>query len=540
MAKSTFQQFLETEQKFPHNLCIRFEQKKLTYHQFLLRVRSTAKKLVALGVKPHDVVTVAIPNCFEAAELFYAISAIGAISYNLHPLTPPEKLKHYMDFAGSKLLFCLWNVAYKDRDYFPSDYQVVGINPYIHVNGIKSSYFRAMGKKRPGLLRYDKLPKAHEFEVYTPEEKEDAVYLNTGGTDGEPKVVRLSHDAINYLGSVSYHLIGGPYRDIKLFTVIPLFHVFGLGMGLHTPLSFGGSTVLMLKFHPKAAIQEIKKGHTNTLLGVPAIYNAILSKKEFYGTFLKKQLVAYVGGDNVPQNLIDRWNDTMRTFDSDARLYVGYGSTEAMVSNVNTLGHRSRKGSIGRPQPGMKNKIVDPVTGKTLPPLTPGEIFIAGPMIMSGYLHDEAATKRTLVPDENGEIWLHTGDYGYLDNDGYLYFRQRLKRVVKVNGETLCPADVEAAVLQMPEIYACYVYGVPNERKGQVFRVAAVIRHGKDAVSEEEAKRLIFARIRAALPPAYQPDKVIIMKKLPRTGVGKIDIRWFEEHPDPEAEGLDR
>jgi acyl-coenzyme A synthetase/AMP-(fatty) acid ligase len=92
----------------------------------------------------------------------------------------------------------------------------------------------------------------------------------------------------------------------------------------------------------------------------------------------------------------------------------------------------------------------------------------------------------------------------------------------------------------MPEIYACYVYGVPNERKGQVFRVAAVIRHGKDAISEEEAKRLIFARIRAALPPAYQPDKVIIMKKLPRTGVGKIDIRWFEEHPDPEAEGLDR
>lgn len=536
MDKSIYDQFHETAVKFPHNLCIRFENKTLTYRQFDFRVRQTAKKLLALGIQPKEVISVSIPNCIEAAELFYAISFIGAISYNIHPLTPPETLKKFMDRAHSRFLFCLWNTGFKNRDYFPKEYTIVGINPYIHINALKSSYFRAVGKNRDGLLRYHKLPKMRDKELlpYHPDENEDALYLNTGGTNGEPKIVRISSKSINYLGAISYQLIGGPYENIKLFAAIPLFHIFGLGMGLVTPLSFGGSTVLMLKFNTKEAIHHIKKGHTNTLLGVPAIYNALLSKKQFYGDFLKKQLIAYVGGDAISETFLDNWNNTMKIWGSDARLYQGYGSTEAMVCMVNTRFNRSRKGSIGRPQPGEMAKIMD-AEGEELPLGECGEIWISGPMTMNGYLNDEEETNKVLTKDEKGRVWLHSGDYGYMDEDGYVYFRQRLKRVVKVNGETLCPADIENSILEMPEIYSAYCYGVPNERKGEVFRVVAVTRKGKDQIGDEEAKRLIFAKIKSSLPPAYTPDKVIIMKELPRTPVGKIDAKFFEDHPDPEG-----
>lgn len=535
MEKSIYDQFHEAAVKYPFNLCIRFEHKTWNYRQFDFRVRMTARKLLALGVKPKDVVSVSIPNCIEAAELFYAISMVGAISYNIHPLTPPEMLKKFMDRANSKMLFCLWNTGFKNRDYFPNDYTIVGINPYININPLKSSYFRAVGRKREGLLRYHKLPKVREKELlpYHPDEKDDAIYLNTGGTNGDPKIVRISSAAINYLGSVSYQLIGGPYEKIRLFAAIPLFHIFGLGMGLVTPLSFGGSTVLMLKFNTKEAINHIKKGHTNTLLGVPAIYNALLSKKQFYGNHLKKQLIAYVGGDAISQTLLDSWNTSMKIWGSEARLYQGYGSTEGMVSIVNTRYKRSRKGSIGKPQPGEKARIVDN-EGKEVPIGEYGEIEISGPMTMNGYLNDPEETAKVLIND-NGKIWLKTGDYGYMDEDGYVYFKQRLKRVVKINGETLCPTDVESSILEMPEIYSAYCYGVPNERKGSVFRVAAVTRKGKDQVSDSEAKRLILAKIKSSLPPAYMPDKVIIMKELPRTPVGKVNAKYFEDNPDPEV-----
>ena len=535
MEKSIYDQFHEVAVKYPFNLCIRFENKTLSYRQFDNRVHQTARKLLALGIKPKDVVSVSIPNCIEAAELFYAISMIGAISYNIHPLTPPETLKKFMDRANSKILFCLWNTGFVNRDYFPDDYVIVGINPYIKINCFKSSVFRAIGRKRQGLLRYHKLSKVRERDLvpFHPDEKDDAIYLNTGGTNGEPKIVRISSAAINYLGAVSYQLIGGPYEEIRLFAAIPLFHIFGLGMGLVTPLSFGGSTVLMLKFNTKEAIKHIIKGHTNTLLGVPAIYNALLTKKQFYGNHLKKQLIAYVGGDAISETLLDNWNNTMQIWGSEARLYQGYGSTEGMVSIVNTRYNRSRKGSIGRAQPGERVRIVDQ-NGKEVPLGTLGEIEISGPMTMNGYLNDPEGTNQVLVKD--GDVtWLKTGDYGYMDEDDYVFFKQRLKRIVKINGETLCPSDVESTILEMPEIFSAYCYGVPNERKGANFRVVAVTRKGKDQISDEEAKRLIFTKIKNSLPPAYMPDKVIIMKELPRTPVGKINAKFFEDNPDPEG-----
>lgn len=537
MNETIYSLFHKVALEKPKNVCIRFENRKWNYRQFDRMAVNTARRLLALGVKPGDVISTSIPNCPEAASLFYASNAIGAILYNIHPLTPPETLLKLLKRANSKVIFALWNNAYKIRDVFPSEYKVIGINPYFAVNPIKWIALSKMGESRKGLLKFHSLKKGKKkFTPYDMDPKADALYLNTGGTNGEPKIVRLSSFAVNALATQGYDLIGGDKEKIKLFLAIPLFHGFGLGMGLATPLSFGGSSVLLLKFSTKEAIKHIKKGHATVLLGVPAIYNALLSRKAFYGPWLKKQIVAYVGGDTAPSSLIERWNKAMEDNGSSARLYEGYGLTETVTcSNVNTFGEgRNKPGSIGKPLPVNRNKIVDLETGEELPPNTLGEILITGDTLMNGYFNDEKTTNETLIKDKDGVTWLHTKDYGYMDEDGFLYFKNRIKRVAKINGETLCPSDVENVIINIEGIYECYCYAVPDKKKGSIFRVAAVIRRGDHPLSKEEAKELIKKAIEEKLAPIYMPDKIIIMKKLPRTDVGKVNIKFFEENPDPQ------
>jgi long-chain acyl-CoA synthetase len=312
-------------------------------------------------------------------------------------------------------------------------------------------------------------------------------------------------------------------------TAVPMFHVLGLGMAIHVPFSAGASACLILKFNTKEAINQMKRGNANVIIGVPALYNALLSRDKFYGPHLKKQIVAYLGGDYCPMSLIERWNGAMEKYGSKARLFVGYGLTETSTAcNVNTFGGRNKYGSVGKPLPGVLNKIIDPDTGEELPAGKYGEILVGGPSLMTGYFDDEKLNEKTLFKDKDGNQWLHTMDYGCMDEDGYLYFKQRLRRIVKVNAETLCPSDVEEVVNSLPGIYESYCYCVPNARKGNIFRLLAVIRRGDHPLSEEEAEKAIKEAVKKSLPPAYFPDKIIFMKKLPRTPLGKIDISSIE------------
>ena len=528
--KSIYEQVAETIKKYPLAKAIVFENKKYNYHQFGREILKAASKLAALGIKPRDVVTVLLPNSPESVFIFYGLSAIGAISYNIHPLTPATTVAKMMKRVNSKYLISLINTAHDNWVSMPNDVKVIGVNPYVGISFFKASYLNYLGRNTEGVIKFWKVKGLPTVPLYSPkEEREDAVYLNTGGTNGEPKVVRISNESMNHVGSNSYQLIGGKVTDIGIMTAVPMFHVLGLGMAIHVPFSAGASACLILKFNTKEAINQMKKGNANVIIGVPALYNALLSRDKFYGPHLKKQIVAYLGGDYCPMSLIERWNEAMEKYGSKARLFVGYGLTETSTAcNVNTFGGRNKYGSVGKPLPGVLNKIIDPETGEELPAGKYGEILVGGPSLMTGYFDDEKLNEKTLFKDKDGNPWLHTMDYGCMDEDGYLYFKQRLRRIVKVNAETLCPSDVEEVVNSLPGIYESYCYGVPNARKGNIFRLLAVIRRGDHPWSEEEAEKAIKEAVKKSLPPAYFPDKIIFMKKLPRTPLGKIDISSIE------------
>lgn len=523
-----YDQFLKGEKEHPHSLALRFEGRKWSYCQLLNHIDVAARRLVSLGVKVGDPVAIAMPNCPEAIYLFYAVSKIGAISHNIHPLTPPENMKNLLSRSGSRILFCLSNSCYSYRRVLPSEIEIVAVNPYRFINIPKAVVLRKMSKMGPGISSYWRIKKAKIAKAVERQDEDDAIYLNTGGTNGEPKIVRLSNVSINNLAWKGYPLVGGDVKNIKMLTAIPLFHGFGLAMGVHTPLSIGGSTILLLKFNTKEAIRYIRKGQSTNIIGVPALYNALLSRDSFYGPWLKKQEIAFVGGDCVPSSLLKKWNETMDKYSSPARLYEGYGLTETVnVTNVNTKAN-NKPGTIGRPLPGISEKIVDPSTGKELPFDTAGEILIAGDCLMNGYLHDEELTEKSMFYLD-GVKYFKTEDFGSIDKDGYLTFKQRLRRIVKVNGETLCPSDLEDVTLSLYDIFEAYAWGVKDEKKGHVLRLAAVIRRSNNQPSESKVEEEIRQAVKEKLPPAYMPDKIIFFKKLPRTPIGKIDNAFFKE-----------
>ncbi len=527
MGKSIYDQFEHAAKAYPDSLAARFENKAWTFAELDREIDLAARRLLALGIKEGEVVAVAMPNCPEALFLFYAINKIGAISYNIHPLTPASLMKKHMEKSGSRLLICLANACYEHRLALPDEVKVVSVNPYVKVNPLKAFVLYRISKRTHGIVSYLGIKPVKESKCVHPDPNEDAVYLNTGGTNGEPKIVRLSSHSINNLALKGYALFGGKIDGIHMLTAIPLFHGFGLAMGIHTPLSWGASTVLVLKFNTKEAIRFIRKGQATVIIGVPALYNALLSRDRFYGKWLRKQIVAFIGGDSVPQSLLDQWNTAMSRFGSSARLFEGYGLTETVnVTNVNTYG-REKRGTIGRPLPGIRQIIVDPESGNPLPLGTSGEICIGGDCLMNGYLNDPELTAKSFLAFD-GRKYFRTRDYGYIDEDGYLTFRQRLRRVVKINGETVCPSDVEDVALGLFDVYEAYCFPIEDKRKGHVLCLALVEREGpKGKRKKEEVEEEVLLSIKKNLPPNHYPAKIVFLDSLPRTPVGKIDAAEF-------------
>ena len=529
-----YEQLRSAVSRFPHNDAARFDRKVWSYRTFLYQVDKAARKLRRLGVKEGDVIAVSLPNCPDALFLLYAINEVGAISYNIHPLTPPGQMRSMLEKAKAKMLFVLSLTAKQYRLQIPLPLRIVAINPYRHVSFHKMIAVRAMSHTLKDITRYWMVRpiKERDFVPSIRNKEDDAVYLNTGGTNGEPKIVRLSNRAINQLADEGYALVGGDVKNIKMLTVIPLFHGFGLSMGAHTILSIGGCTVLMIKFKTKEAIKLLKKGYATCIIGVPSLFNALLSRDAFYGPWLQKQNTAFVGGDAVPESLLTRWNETMAKWGSSAKLFQGYGLSETCaVSNVNYRDN-VKAGTVGRPLPGLQEKIIDIETLKPLPSGKNGEICIAGNSVMSGYLLSD---ENEGFIDIDGVKYLRTGDYGSLDGDGYLTYRQRLKRTVKINGETLCPSDIEEIALNDNDVYDAYCYGVLDERKGHRFRLAIVLRRGDHPGDGEIVKARIFEKVKNELAPAYLPDRIIVMDKIPHTPIGKIDNKAIE---DLKAKGI--
>lgn len=490
--------------------------KTFDYGTLFAAIEDAARRLSTV-VKPGETVTVCMPNTPECVYCFYAINRLGAIAHMVHPLAPLAQLSKFMAAAGSKTLITL-SINLDKYAPIAKDRRIISIHPARSLNGILRFAFDLKVKPykgdMTGITNYDALPLGPIPPEPTRSSDTTGVYLHSGGTGGEPKIIELSDDAINALGNRGLEaLCTDDARGMYMLGALPMFHGFGLAMSIHATLTFGGVSVLMPKFDPVKTVKLIKKNKMHFIIGVPNLFRALLKQKGFNGEALKNIYVGFVGGDCAPQDLLDEFNDRMASAGAKGRLFEGYGLTETVtVCAVNNYEH-NRRGSMGYMLSGLEAIIVEPDGTTPLRVGEKGEIAIAGDTLMTGYLNNPRSNADVFF-EHSGKKYVRTGDFGYLDSDGFLYFVQRLKRIIKISGISVYPKEIETSALEISGVTgACAV----EYSDGGKTRIALYL------TGDPQNADTVKAKIESDLSRYAVPTIVETIDAIPMTPVMKAD-----------------
>ena len=475
------------------------------------------------GLRRGDVYTVFLPTCVQSFVAFYALNKIGVIANIVHPLTPPELLKETMDAVGSKgvMLMDLLAKPYVDMLNFHnvcsnSDYVPPAAHPAFR--GYELFAAHASSGIKNALSYRAVIHRCPPSDGVHNNGSDIAVYLHGGGTTGKSKTIKLSSKALNELayktGKVEHHNTPGVECSM---IVLPLFHAFGLGVSMHFSMCEGFCCIPVARFKPRKANELMREYKISFIVGVPNMYKKMFEQKNFEGKHLRNLELLFSGGDIVTEQFLDMFNSTIAKWGGKGRLFRGYGLTEvSSVCCANTYADFKRN-SVGKPFYGMRVEIWDK-DKKRLPANTVGEIAVSGSTLMEGYLNEPTSGVYT---DDSGVRWVLTGDLGYIDEDGFLFFTGRKKRLIIISGYNVYPSDIEEKVIGVAGITeACAVQGYIEAKPIVKLYVAL------DSEPENKKKKIeeINEFCSENLPRFSRPTKIIILDALPRTRMGKVDF----------------
>ena len=479
------------------------------------------------GLRRGDVYTVFLPTCVQSFVAFYALNKIGVIANIVHPLTPPELLKETMDAVGSKgvMIMDLLAKPYVDMLNFHnvpcvvcsnSDY----VSPAAHpaFRGYELFAAHASSGIKNALSYRAAIHRCPPSDGVHNNGSDIAVYLHGGGTTGKSKTIKLSSKALNELaykkGKVEHHNTPGVECSM---IVLPLFHAFGLGVSMHFSMCEGFCCIPVARFKPRKANELMREYKVSFIVGVPNMYKKMFEQKNFEGKHLRNLELLFSGGDIVTEQFLDMFNSTIAKWGGKGRLFRGYGLTEvSSVCCANTYADFKRN-SVGKPFYGMRVEIWDKDKNR-LPTNTVGEIAVSGSTLMEGYLNEPTSGVYT---DDSGVRWVLTGDLGYIDEDGFLFFTGRKKRLIIISGYNVYPSDIEEKVIGVAGITeACAVQGYIEAKPIVKLYVAL------DSEPENKKKKIeeINEFCSENLPRFSRPTKIIILDALPRTRMGKVDF----------------
>jgi long-chain acyl-CoA synthetase len=353
-----------------------------------------------------------------------------------------------------------------------------------------------------------------------------AVILYSGGTTGTPKGIMLSSNNFNCLALQT--ATQGPLTPgDTVLSILPVFHGFGLGVCVHTFLAGGGKCILVPRFTPQLVAGLIKKEKPQYMAGVPTLYEALLHNKTMQRTNLACLKMAYAGGDKLPASIKKRFDNLIKARGGNTELLEGYGLTESVTACIVTPKHCFRPGSAGVPLPDILAKIVATGTTRETTPGTDGELCIAGPTVMLGYLNSPEATGQTLKKHKDGLVWLHTGDICSMDTDGFIYFKLRMKRIIKVSGVSVSPVQVEEVLGNHPDITLSCAIGIPDPYKIQVVKAFVVLTDPAQSSPAKEQELIEYCK--QNLITWAVPVSIEFRNELPLTRIGKVAYTELEK-----------
>lgn len=537
---SMFDKVAEVAAKYPDHVAFDFMGRSTTYRQLIQEIENCAKALKTIGLREGDKVTIAMPNCPQAIYMFYAVNLVGAIANMIHPLSAEKEIEFYLNESESITAITL--------DQFYGKFERIRENTKV-VNIIIASVKDALSKPlRAGYMltegrKIKRIPKDAPvirwndfmrlskacFYKYKVERKGDdpAVILYSGGTTGTTKGIVLTNKNFNALSQqiVATNPMFRP--GDKMLAAMPLFHGFGLGVCIHSMLASGGRCILIPRFTAKSYAKQIVKYRCNFIAGVPTLYEALLRLPDMDGADLSSLKGVFSGGDSLSVELKRKLDRFLYAHNAVVQVREGYGTTETVTACCLTPPHMFKEGSIGVPFPDTYIKIVEPGTDRELPYGEEGEILLAGPTVMREYMKHPDETAQTLRHHEDGLTWVYTGDLGTQDDQGFIYFKGRAKRMIVSSGYNVYPGQIENILDAHEKVQMSCVIGVPDPYKMQ--KVKAFVKLAADVPETEETKQELLEYCRKNIAKYAMPYDIEFKEDMPKTLVGKVAYRVLEE-----------
>ena len=547
--KTMYEMVEAAAKRHPNHVAYVFMGKKTTYTEFMKRIQAAAQGLYKMGIRKGDKVTICMANTPQALDCFYALNRIGAIPNMIHPLSASQEIAFYLNFSKSKAILTLDQFYYKVAEILPqleNPTEILIARVVDELPAPLSALYpltktaRAVKKlpKAGYTLWYDMVKAGKNTKLPAQKSRYDScgAILYSGGTTGTTKGIMLSNLNFNALALQTIAASGFSMEEIsnmKMLSVMPVFHGFGLGIGIHTPLVAGGTCILIPQFNVKVYAKTLMKQKPNLIPGVPTLFEALLRTEDLEGADLSFLKGIFSGGDSLSPELKKKVDAFLREHNCSEQIREGYGTTECVTASCLTPKDYARQGSIGVPFPDTYYKIVEPGTTNEVGPNIEGEICISGPTVMLGYMDNPYETANTLRRHYDGRIWLHTGDLGHMDQDGFVYFRQRIKRMIITSGYNVYPSQLENIIDANDKVLISCVIGVKDPYRVQ--RVKAYVVPMPGVEPSEALKQEILDYCSGRIAKYAMPREIEFRKELPKTLVGKVAYRVLEEEANAAA-----
>lgn len=522
---------------------------KLTYRQLFKKIEECAKSLEEMGVKKGDIVTICMPTTPETVYMFYALSKIGAISNMIDPRKSQKEIEEYANEVNSKIFLGIDMVGEKLRDLKKNTKveSIIISSPYESFKSPIKQVLKLKDKISTKTKRFIDTKECISWEEFIKlgqnrllsnrvkyEKNMPVTIVHTGGTTGKAKGVILSNDTIN-CGAYQCEISGLDFKDRGTWLdIMPPFIVYGVGNGLHLPLSMGMKVILMPKFDPTKFDDILLKHKPNYMAGVPSHYGYLLSSKKMNGVDLSFFKTPIVGGDKMDYTLEQEVNEFLKSHNCKSNIIKGYGMSEVNAAvSVCINNDVNRLKSVGIPLSHTNIGIFDPDTNEELSYNQDGEVRITGPNVMLGYYNNTIEEQKVMHTDKKGITWIHSGDLGHFDEDGHLYVKGRYKEmIVRPDGFKVYPTSIEEIILSHKDVSECKVVGCRDytESQGELPKAFIILKDtNKDKTKILKEIKLICEKELAeySLPFDYE-----IRDKFPVTAIGKINTIALKEETE--------
>ena len=512
---------------------------KITYRELLVKIEASANAFAALGVKQGDTVSflsVAVPECIAA---IYGLNKIGATANTIDPRMDIDSIRRMIIESGSRILVTI-DVAWPKVDRILKDINqdwIVTVSAAQSLPFIKKMAMKLMSKTQvpysetiidqPTFLAKGQGVKAEQAPYIG-----DAVVAvaYTGGTTGFPKGVLLTNDSINAVAYNFKYAGLDAHPGERFLGIIPVFTSYGFVCGMHMPLCMGFELAPIPKFVPAEIGKLVKQVRPNHMIATPAFYELLMNSKEMQGMDLSWLITMGSGGDTMNEGLEGKLHAFMKSHNIKYPLAQGYGMSELSAAATFCVNDIYKSSSVGIPSVTTTVSIFDPDTGEELTYGEVGEICVTGPSMMKGYYKRKKETEHVMRLHDDGQVWIHSGDLGYMDEEGFLFIIGRVKRMItRFDGHKVFPVNMESIVSQHPMVHNCVVIGVDDREHSQGQYPMVIVEMDPSVEARATVCGEIFIDCTLRMEERGRPVAVVAVDNIPLTGSMKNDYRAMEE-----------